>query len=133
MTSTLPIREVWVCAKCGAEKVVLDPFTPLGQYRTGLCKTEGKNRPLILKSAMPEGMIERNQRREFLHKVSQQMRRGTIASHSYHAGERTGKGSPPCAWPQQPPCTFTKSSHPSQEDLEELRWHQVGASAGSAT
>jgi hypothetical protein len=122
MAVSTPIREAWVCTFCGSATVMPGPYTALGQYCTGLCKDEGKDRFLILKSAMTPGMIERNARRRFLHKLSGQIAKGALARHSYHAGEKIGRAAAPCDWPQQPPCSFGRAQHPSQADLEEMGW-----------
>lgn len=120
-----PLREAWVCTNCGSEKTKPDEFTPLGQYRTGLCEAEGKNRPLILKGVTDTAaLIARNEERHRLKKLSGQIRRGTFTNHPYRPAEGVflneagRRKQAPCATYRG--CNFGKAHHPKESDLREL-------------
>lgn len=121
-----PLREAWVCTNCGSEKTKPDEYTPMGQYRTGLCEPEGKHRPLILKGVTDTAaLVARNEERHRLKKLSAQIRRGSFTNHVYtpmegvFLNEATGRRrQPPCATYKG--CNFGKAHHPKESDLREL-------------
>lgn len=127
MTTTSPLREAWLCTNCGSAKTEPDPFTPMGQYRTGLCLDEGKNRPLVRQGVTDaDALVRRNAERHRLKTLNGQIRRGTVANHAYapaegvHLNEAGHRKQPPCVSIKG--CNYPKSAHPAESDLRELGW-----------